>query len=146
MYKRILIATDGSELSDKAVSSGVALAASLGAEVFAVSVVPPYPSAYFDGSFAMTSGETNRIESQWRAHAHERVEAVKSKAVAQGVTATTVVVTGNAAQGIISAAKKHECDLIVMASHGRKGIERLLLGSETLDTLTHSSLPVLVLR
>jgi nucleotide-binding universal stress UspA family protein len=146
MYKRILITTDGAALSKKAVNSGIGLAAALGAEVVAFTAVPRYPQMYFEGAVVLSRAETDRIEKSWNDEAQMVVDAVQKEAQARNVTATTVLGHGEVAESIISAAKKHGCDLIVMASHGRKGISRVLLGSETLDVLTHSHVPVLVLR
>ena len=141
MYKRILIATDGSELSDKAVQSGLSLAALSGASVVALKVVPRYPRSYFEGGMPVEASDIQRIEKQWDEAAQALVDGVKTAGDAQGVSVKAVV-----AEAVIAAAKKHKCDLIVMASHGRKGIKRLLLGSETQHVLTHSHIPVLVLR
>jgi nucleotide-binding universal stress UspA family protein len=146
MYERILITTDGTALSKKAVEAGLTLAAKLDAEVFAYMAVPTYPGMYFEGAVVLTPAESARIEKQWMGQAQSVVDAVQKQAHERDVKATTVLGHGEVAQGIINAAKKHKCDLIVMASHGRKGISRLLLGSETLDVLTHSHTPVLVLR
>jgi nucleotide-binding universal stress UspA family protein len=147
MYKRILIATDGSPLSKKAVDSGLGLAALAGATVVALKVVPRYPRSYFEGGMPVNTDDVKRIESQWSDAAQAQVEAVKAAGTAQGVTVKAVVAKSDlVAEAVISAAKKHKCDLIVMASHGRKGLKRLLLGSETQHVLTHSHIPVLVLR
>jgi nucleotide-binding universal stress UspA family protein len=147
MFKRILVATDGSALSKKAVKSAIALAALNAAELVAFTVVPRYPKNYFDGAMVFTHEDISRIEKQWAASAQETLDAVGVLAKAAGVKFKTATansdLVGNA---IIAAAKKHKIDLIVMASHGRKGIKRLLLGSETQHVLTHSELPVLVLR
>ncbi|MBP6277356.1 MAG: universal stress protein [Limnohabitans sp.] len=147
MYKRILVATDGSALSKKAVSSAIELAAVCGAQLLALKVVPRYPQAYFEGSIPLSAEEISRIETQWTESAQLLLagvdKAAKAKAVScKGVTVKSDVVS----DAIIAAAKKHKADLIVMASHGRKGIKRLLLGSETQQVLTHSHIPVLVLR
>jgi nucleotide-binding universal stress UspA family protein len=146
MYQRILICTDGSTLSDKAVKSGIALAAGLDAEIVAFTVVDFYPQSYFEGAVALTAKEVDAIEKQWREKAQGVLDDVQKLAHARDVKTTTVLGQGNVADSIIKAAKKHKCDLIVMASHGRKGMARVLLGSETLSVLTHTSLPVLVLR
>jgi nucleotide-binding universal stress UspA family protein len=146
MYQRILIATDGSELSEKAVASGISLAVTLDAEIVAFSAVPRYPSMYFEGAVVLTASEVGRIEKEWHQQAQSLVDGVQEEAHRHSVKAKAVTGTGNPAESIIKAAKKHKCDLIVMASHGRKGFGRLLLGSETLDVLTHSHIPVLVLR
>jgi nucleotide-binding universal stress UspA family protein len=146
MYQRILIATDGSELSEKAVQSGVALASALDAEIVAYNCVPRYSGMYFEGAVVLTAAEVGRIEKEWHQQAQSLVDGVQEEAHRHSIKAKAVTGTGNPAECIIKAAKKHKCDLIVMASHGRKGIGRLLLGSETLDVLTHSHIPVLVLR
>jgi nucleotide-binding universal stress UspA family protein len=146
MYERILIATDGTDLSKKAIDAGLALAAKLDAQVFAYMAVPRYPSMYFEGAVILTADETARIEKDWTQEAQSVVDEVQKQAHKMHVKTTAVVGHGEVAQSIISAAKKHQCDVIVMASHGRKGMSRLLLGSETLDVLTHSHIPVLVLR
>ena len=147
MYKRILIATDGSPLSDKAVESGLSLAALTGASVVALKVVPRYPRSYFEGGMPVDASDVKRIEGQWGDAAQAMVDAVKAQGAAQGVTVKAVTAKSDlVAEAVISAAKKHKCDLIVMASHGRKGLKRLLLGSETQHVLTRSHIPVLVLR
>jgi len=147
MYKRILIATDGSPLSDKAVEHGLSLAALSGATVVALKVVPRYPRSYFEGGMPVDMNDIKRIEAQWGDAAQAMVDGVKAQGGAQGVTVKAVVAKSDlVAEAVIAAAKKHNCDLIVMASHGRKGIKRLLLGSETQHVLTHSHIPVLVLR
>jgi nucleotide-binding universal stress UspA family protein len=147
MYRRILVTTDGSPLSHKAVESAIELAKAVGAELVALHVVPRYPVSYFEGSVANTPEETARIERQWTARGQEMVDAVQAQATAAGVKATTATAHSDlVAEAIIAAADKHECDALVMASHGRKGLQRLLLGSETQHVLTHSSIPVLVIR
>lgn len=147
MYQRILIATDGTELSNKAVDSGLELARLSGAGVVALKVVPRYPRSYFEGGATVDPAEIKRIEAQWSEAAQGLVNAIKARAKAEGVTVKAVVTKSDLiAEAIIAAAVKHECDLIVMASHGRKGLKRMLLGSETQHVLTHSHTPVLVLR
>ncbi|MCZ8251463.1 MAG: universal stress protein [Hylemonella sp.] len=147
MYKRILVATDGSTLSKKAVSSAVALAQLSGAELVALKVVPRYPQSYFEGGLALPLSDINRIEKQWTTQGQAVVDAVAKTAKGKGVATKGVVVKSDLiSEAIIATAKKNKCDLIVMASHGRKGIKRLLLGSETQQVLTHSHIPVLVLR
>jgi len=147
MYKRILIATDGSKLSESAVQHGLALAALSGATAIALKVVHRYPRSYFEGGMPVESSEVKRIEKQWADAAQALVDGVKAKGTAQGVTVKAVVAKSDlVAEAIVAAAKKNKCDLIVMASHGRKGLKRLLLGSETQHVLTHSHIPVLVLR
>jgi nucleotide-binding universal stress UspA family protein len=147
MYKRILVTTDGSSLSKKAVVSAIGLAGATGAELVALHVVPRYPMSYFEGGVTVTRAEVGRIEKQWAEQGQAMVDAVKEQAAAAGVKARAAIARSDlVAEAITAAARKHKCDLIVMASHGRKGLKRLLLGSETQHVLTHSTVPVLVLR
>ena len=147
MYKRILVATDGSKLSNMAVEHAISLADITGAEVIALKVVPRYPQTYFEGGVALAATEVARIEKQWNDEAMEAVNAVKAAGQKMEVKVKPVTVKSDLiAEAIIAAAKRNKVDLIVMASHGRKGLKRLLLGSETQQVLTHSHIPVLVLR
>ena len=147
MYQRILVPTDGSTLSKRAVSAAIEQAAAWGAELVALYVVPRYPISYFEGGSSVSDSEVARTEKQWAEKGQAVVDAVARAAAADGVKAKGVLARSDlVAESVISAAKKHKCDLIVMASHGRKGIKRILLGSETQHVLTHSKLPVLVLR
>ena len=147
MYERILVATNGSTLSKKAVTHAIGLAAATGAVLVALKVVPRYPQAYFEGSIPLNAKEVARIEAQWTEEAQKAVDAVQKAAQAKGVTAKGIVTRSDiVSDAIIAAAKKQKADLVIMASHGRKGIKRLLLGSETQQVLTHCQVPVLVLR
>ncbi len=147
MYRKILVATDGSSLSKKAVNQAIALAQLMGAELVAFKVVPRYPQSYFEGGVALAASEVSRIEKQWADHGQAVVDAVAKSAKAKGVAVKAVIAKSDlVSEAVIAAAKKNKCDLIVMASHGRRGIKRLLLGSETQQVLTHSHIPVLVLR
>ncbi|MBO9514464.1 MAG: universal stress protein [Variovorax sp.] len=148
MYARILVATDGSELSELAVNSAIDLALLTQAELIAVKVVHQYPASYFEGSLLLSQVEVSQLLEHADAEAQRVVDAVKDKAAARGVkNARAIVVNAELiSEAIIEAARVHRCDLIVMASHGRRGIKRLLMGSETLHVLTHSHTPVLVLR
>jgi nucleotide-binding universal stress UspA family protein len=147
MYKRILVATDGSALSNKAVKGALGLASATGAEVVALHVVPRYPMSWFEGGIGVSPREVERTEKAWADKAQELLDAVAEQAKAMQVEATTAISHSDlVGQAILGAAKKHKCDLIVMASHGRKGIQRVLLGSETQQVLTHGTTPVLVLR
>ncbi len=147
MYQRILVATDGSDLSQKAVESALSLAATLKAEVVALKVVLHFPTSYFEGASAASIMDTGRIELEWAEKAQQLLDTVKTAGAIRGVTVHTVVAHSDlVADTVIATAKKQHCDLIVMASHGRRGVGRLLLGSETQHVLTHSHIPVLVLR
>lgn len=147
MYQRILVATDGSKLSAKAVSSAIDLAALTGAELVALKVVPRYPVSYFEGGVTVAPQEVARIEKQWAEQGQAVTDAVVAAAAKKGVKARGVAARSDlVAEAIMSATRKYKCDLVVMASHGRKGLKRVLLGSETQHVLTHSTVPVLVLR
>lgn len=147
MYQRILVTTDGAPLSDKAVAAAIDMAVLCQAELIALRVVHRYERSYFDGAATRDSDEVARIEGQWVDAARETVNAIKTRAESQGVRARAVVVkSGIVSEAVIGAAKKHDVDLIVMASHGRSGVKKVLLGSATQHVLTHSDIPVLVLR
>ena len=147
MYKRILVATDGSTLSKKATQSAIELAALSQAELVVVKVVPRYPTTYFDGGVSISAEDVARIEQEWTDAAQAVTYKVVATAEASGVKARGVTVRSDiVADALISTAKKLKSDLIVMASHGRRGLKRVLLGSETQHVLTHSTTPVLVLR
>ena len=147
MYKRILVPTDGSALSKKAVKGAVALAAKLGAEVVMLNVVPRYPTSYFEGGITIEPREVARTEKAWAEQGQAIADAAEQLAHGAGIKARAITVRSDlVAEAVMAAARKHKCDLVVMASHGRRGIKRLLLGSETQHVLTHGSIPVLVLR
>ena len=147
MYRKILVATDGSNLSKKAVSQAIGLSQLMGAELVALKVVPRYPQTYFEGGVALAASEISRIEKQWAEHGQAVVDAVAKSAKTKGVACKALIAKSDlVSEAVIATAKKNKCDLIVMASHGRRGIKRLLLGSEPQQVLTHSHIPVLVLR
>lgn len=148
MFKHLLLPTDGSKLSDRAVQRGVELAAAIGARVTAVHVIPEF-QMMADESFALpTSIELKeRYEKEAKARAARMLEKIAARARAAGVKYEGLVTVGQTPyEDIIETAKKRKCDLIMMASHGRRGISALLLGSETSKVLTHSKVPVLVVR
>ena len=147
MYKHILVATDGSELSQKAVDHAIALAAVCRSELLVVKVVPRYPQTYFEGAMSLTQEDAERIEATWAKQSQTTVDAAVAQASAAGVTAAGKVIKSDViSDALIDASQAAHIDLLVMASHGRKGISRMLLGSETQQVLTHSTIPVLVLR
>ncbi len=147
MYRRILVATDGSKLSQKAVQHALDLADITGADVVALKVVPRYPQSYFEGGVALAAAEVARIEKQWQTEALAAVESVRSAGQLRSIKVKPVTAKSDlVSDAIIATAKRQKCDLIVMASHCRRGIKRLLLGSETQQVLTHANIPVLVLR
>jgi nucleotide-binding universal stress UspA family protein len=145
MYKHILIATDGSELAGKAVAAGLKLAKLLGAKVTAITVSEPY-TALAAGEMALAF-PYEEYEKSVAEGAQRILAGVGDAAKASGVDCTTLHVPNRfAADAIVDCAKDKGCDLIVMASHGRRGLSKLLLGSETVRVLTHSEVPVLVCR
>ncbi len=147
MYQRILVPTDGSPLSKKAVRSAVELAAAVGAQVVALNVVPRYPVSYFEGAITIAPAEVARVEKQWAEQGQALADEAGRLAERAGVKCKAITARSDlVAEAILAAARKNRCDLVVMASHGRKGIKRLLLGSETQHVLTHGNIPVLVLR
>jgi nucleotide-binding universal stress UspA family protein len=145
MYKHILIATDGSELAEKAVKQGLELAKRLGATVTAVTVTEPWPIAVADG--VMVANAIPEYEHAAAQEASRTLAALGEQARKLGVACATVHVADRyPAEGIIELAKARNCDLIVMASHGRRGLAKLLLGSQATRVLTYSTTPVLICK
>ncbi|KAF1685702.1 universal stress protein UspA [Pseudoxanthomonas broegbernensis] len=148
MYDRILIATDGSELAGKGLAHGLRLAAALGAPVVALTVTEPWMPA-FDDALALTADAGLRQEyRRGCADAAQRILGdAQARAAAAGVACEAVhVPDGWPSDVIVEAAVEHGAGLVVMASHGRRGLGRALLGSQTQAVLSHSSVPVLVVR
>jgi nucleotide-binding universal stress UspA family protein len=144
MYKRLLIATDGSDVTQKAVQSAIALARATGGELFAISVKEPFPYSAISEMQPVPPQEF--FDAQERIAA-ERVAAVVSAASAAGLRCHAHTVEAlHPWEAILDHAKTQNCDLVVMASHGRRGLSALLLGSETQKVLTHSNIPVLVVK
>jgi len=148
MYRHILIPTDGSPLATKGLDHGLALAKALQAKVTIVTVTEMWSA--FAISHEVRLGRPNPLASfeEKAIQASNRIlEAAAEKAAAAGVDSTTVHIADMAAaEGILHAAGQHGCDLIVMASHGRRGIRRLMLGSQTAEVATQADVPVLVVR
>jgi nucleotide-binding universal stress UspA family protein len=146
MYKHILLTTDGSELAQKGVEQGLALAKALAAKVTAVAVSEP-AAAMMMGEGAALALPIDDYEKAASAGASRSLAAVSAAAAKAGVTCEVFHVKDQyPAEGIVEAAKARGCDLIVMASHGRRGLSKLLLGSQTTRVLAHSEVPVLVCR
>lgn len=144
MFKRILVPTDGSDISKKAIDTAIGMAKLEGGQLFTLSVKEPFP--YSAISEMQPTPPQAFFDAQERM-ANERVQAVLAAAAAAGVQVQGSSVEAlHAWEAIIDAAKANQCDLIVMASHGRRGVQALLLGSETQKVLTHSTIPVLVVR
>ena len=146
MFKHILISTDGSAISNKAAKAGIALARALGVKVLAYCAVEPMQPIYVEG-YAFDQKVIEEIEQHARKAAQNRVDAIGKMAKAASVSFTSVVTKAfTPYEGIINAAKKQKCDVIFMASHGRRSISALIMGSVTQKVLTHSRLPVVVYR
>ena len=144
MFKRILIPTDGSDITAKAVDTAVRLAKSAGAQVYTISVKEPFP--YSAISEMQPTPPQEFFDAQERI-ATKRVQAVREACAAAGVPCEAHTVEAlHPWEAIIEHAQRTGCDLLVMASHGRRGVTALLLGSETQKVLTHSTIPVLVVR
>ncbi len=149
MFKHILLPTDGTKLSSKAVKQAISVATELGARITAVNVVADdYPHLLDDGFMVPdVPALKKRLEKVKSAAAKKILDAVRKSATEAGVKCDAVTATSNLPyDAIIAQARKSGCDLIIMASHGRKGLQGLLLGSETTKVLTHSTIPVLVVR
>jgi nucleotide-binding universal stress UspA family protein len=145
MYRHILIATDGSDLSAKALEAGLQLAMELRARATVVTVTPPFHALSLAPSQAEYSASSYHEHAA--AVAGGILEAARARAEAAGLFCDTLqAVHDHPWQAIIDTAQARGCDLITMASHGRRGATAILLGSETLRVLTHSSIPVLVYR
>jgi nucleotide-binding universal stress UspA family protein len=148
MYNRILIATDGSALADKAVSHGITLAKVHKAPVSVVTVTDIWSA--FDMAHDYDRGKTNPIgnyEALAAAAAKRILDRAGETAKSQGVDCNLIHVPDkHPAEGIVATATDVGADLIVMASHGRRGVDRLLLGSQTNEVVTHSKVPVLIVR
>lgn len=145
MFKHILIPTDGSDLATQAVDKGMALAASIGAAVTVVTVTEPFH--VFSPAAAQLESSRASYDRDAAAHADRVLKAARDKAEAAGVTVETHHKWhDNPYQAIIDTALEEGCDLIAMASHGRRGMAAVVMGSQATRILTHSKIPVLVYR
>lgn len=148
MYKKILLPVDGSEISTLAANAGITFARQIGAEVIAINVTQPFSTLIgFDGmaaSYAITDGD---YEEAAHKEAESYLKPVVERAETAGVKITPVVISNyHVADGIVEAATEHNCDLIYIATHGRSGLSRLLLGSVTTKVLSLAPVSVLVYR
>lgn len=145
MFKHLLLPTDGSQLSEAAIHKGVQFAKSINAKVTGFYVLPEFH--LFTYRTEMLEDTKEQFARDSRAHAEQFLAVIEKAAKAAGVACDTAFATSDHPhEAIIQAAAEKSCDLIVMASHGRKGVQGILLGSETHKVLTHSTLPVLVYR
>lgn len=144
MYKRILVPTDGSEISSVAVDAAIAFARICGGDIVALSIAQPEPvTLTAEGALASGEFQIDALLEQ----ARRRVERVAEAAARAGVRCTPVTGYGySPADEIVEAAKRHGCDLVFMASHGRRGLSRLIAGSVTQHVLAYAPVPVMVYR
>jgi len=146
MFKHILIPTDGSPVANKAAKAAIALAGRLGAKVTAYCALVELQTIYVYG-YVFDQKEIDSSAERARAAGQKHVDAIGRMAKAAGVPCAAVVAKAlTPYEGIIAAAKKRKCDVIFMASHGRRGISRLIMGSVTQKVLSHASIPVVVYR
>ena len=148
MYKHILVATDGSRLATKGIKAAVALAAALGAKITGVCVVPPWRTPlYSEGiTYGIPRSPAQHKEAMEKA-ARKALSVVQIEAeTAKVPCAIEIVAEDRPWEGILRAARSRRCDLVSMTSHGRGGLQGLLLGSETTNVLARSKIPVLVTR
>ena len=147
MYQHLLVPTDGSKLSDKAVAQAIALAKALDAHITFMHVTPSMPRPVYTDGMAVDIVPRKEFNQRAKADAAKLLDRVVARANAAGVDAKVVHAIADAPwESIVSVARKTKADAIVMASHGRRGLAGLLLGSETTKVLTHSTVPVLVVR
>jgi len=145
MYAHILIATDGSELASRAVEQGLTLAKALGSKATAITVTEPWTAAV-SGEWAVAF-PVEEYEKAAATNAEKILAQVKEMAARIGVACDTRHVKDQfAAEGIVDEAKALNADLIVMASHGRRGLAKVVLGSQATRVLTHSTVPLLICR
>ncbi|GAA4012349.1 universal stress protein [Actimicrobium antarcticum] len=145
MFKTILVPTDGSALSDKAITAAIEFARLTGGKIIGLSVAEPYPySPLSEGAMTNDSAE---YEEKMRQMARAHVLKIADAASAAGLQYSTYVTESfSPYEEIIDVAAKQGCDVIFMASHGRKGLNKLFVGSETQKVLGHTTIPVLVFR
>lgn len=145
MFKTILVPTDGSPLADKAINAAIEFAQTSGGKIIGLSVAEPYPyTPMTDGSVAV---DANAYEDKMREMAHLHVQKIANAAQAANVPCEICVRQSfRPYEEIISVAISNKCDIIFMASHGRTGLSKLFVGSETQKVLAHTSIPVLVFR
>lgn len=147
MFKHILVPTDGSELSQATAKRAVSFAKEAGARVTVFFAKPEYPIAYFGEGALIDPTTPEKFAELAEQQAAQYLGEVEGMCAEIGVDCATLAVTSDVPyEAIIEAADKSGCDLIFMASHGRRGISGFLLGSETNKVLTHSKVPVLVYR
>lgn len=149
MFTSLLIATDGSELGDKAVEAGLDLAKTYGGKVTILTATDPVTTGLGSGGFgAIDAGPViARLEESYAAEASKILAAAKAKADTAGIAVRTLhAAHTRAADAILDVAKTENVDTIIMGSHGRRGLKRLLLGSQAAEVLAHAEVPVLIVK
>ena len=147
MYTHLMVPTDGSKLSDKAVANAIGLAQALKAKLTAFYSSADYPMPVYAEGVVFEPVSKREYTRKAKEEAQKILDRVAAKAAAAGVDcATAHAIAASPWEAILATAKKSKCDAIVMASHGRRGVSAMLLGSETQKVLTHSKLPVIVVR
>lgn len=149
MYTHILISTDGSELAQRGVDHGLSLAKALGAKVTVITITEPipFPAGAAGAGWVPTATDIAGYEKAQKEQAEELLGKVRDAANKLGVETNLVHAPDTwPAEAIVQTAKAENCNLIVMASHGRRGLGRLILGSQTSEVLASSSIPVLVVK
>jgi len=143
MYKRILIATDGSDKSKKAAEEGIELAKALGAQVVALNVVNEVVIA---SAVRQLGSDRKEVETKLKAAGGKAVDDIKAMGTKAGVGVDTIVRIGAPANAVIDVAESEKTDLIIMGSHGESGVSKLLIGSVVQKVLYWATIPVLVVR
>ncbi len=145
MYTHILIPTDGSELAQRGVDHGLSLAKVLGSRVTLITASAPFPLPVGRVPWGIKPDDIDRYLADCETTAQDLLTEIKAKATKMGISAnTTYVPDARPATAILETAKQATCNLIVMASHGRRGVERLLLGSQAAEVVSSSPIPVLI--
>ena len=147
MFKNILIPTDGSAVANKAVKAGIELASQLGAKVIGYYAVEAIQPRVYGEGYMIDNKTIKVFEQQARQVGQKHIDSMAKIAAAAGVKFAGVMTMAETPfEGIVECAKKQKCDAIFMASHGRRGLAGVIMGSVTHKVLTHSKLPVLVYR
>ena len=147
MFKHILVPTDGSPLSQEAVTRAISFSREAGARITFLCAEHPFPAMYYGEGAIFAPHAPAEFHEREDSAAHAILDAAEKEAQEAGVECSKVaVISEEPYESIIEAANRNNCDLIFMASHGRRGLKALLLGSETQKVLTHSTIPVLIHR
>lgn len=147
MYKNILITTDGSEFAERGLRHGYAIARAMGAKVTVLTVTAPYSISGLPGGWTDSPAFIEKFEQEWNEYADKALARARELALEAGVEIHTLhVVAPHPAASIIETSKELRNDLIVMASHGLRGLKGMLLGSQTHEVVTRGTVPVLVVR